>query len=92
MVFGKPLRSGNHVTAEVLVRRHAVQLIIRQRNDSLLACDVTCQRTWNTDSGADVEVCGDTTGLLDLTVNCTAWVYLSAAALCSTVVSSSSWS
>lgn len=63
MVCGKPLCSGHHVTAEVLVRRHAVQLFIRQRNDSLLAYHVTCQRTWDTDRRADDEVCADSAGL-----------------------------
>lgn len=64
MILGEPLRSGHHITAEVLSRRHAVQVFILQRNDLLFAYDVTRQRTWNTDSAADVEVCGDATGLL----------------------------
>lgn len=55
-VLCEPLRSGDHVVAEVPVRRHAVHLFISQRNDSVLTCDVTSQRTWNTDSEADAQV------------------------------------
>lgn len=44
-VLGKPVSSGNHVAAEVLVGRHTVQVLIGQGQDFVLSGDVTSQRT-----------------------------------------------
>lgn len=67
--MGEPLRSGDHVVGEVPVRRHAVHLIIRQRNNFLLTCDVTSQRTCSTDREADAQHKQSTRGSLTLSLN-----------------------